>query len=398
MSSVNFEKIKQNGKPMSSYIRHNDTQERLIHNHKNEDINKELTENNIDWNGIDYDKAVQRYNNRIEELDKVEGQNKRKDRVTAFALCLTIPEKVTDKEAFFNDVMEIFIRDFDERNIIQANLHVDEKHDYIDDGKVKTSLEHIHCLVIPEINGKLCGKKFSSKNAMSGLNKEIDKMCKEKYKCDFLTHETPQHKTVEELKAKGEAEKKALQQLADTDIVETKRKGLTDVILPKKEYEKLTLQAAKYEQIDKKNNEIKANINTVKEAHKELQSDINASKTILNKADKAKEIAQMLPAMERKKESLEDDIEIAVNELTALQKQKEEYGDSLKNQAKFAKIELENSNLKSELSTIRTGIQRIIETLDKSNMPMSNKIKKALEKLINKDSNNHIQKKDEREI
>lgn len=106
----------------------------------------------------------------------------------------------------------------------------------------------------------------------------------------------------------------------------------------------------------------------------------------------------MLPDMERKKESLEDDIEIAVNELTALQKQKEEYGDSLKNQAKFAKIELENSNLKSELSTIRTGIQRIIETLDKSNMPMSNKIKKALEKLINKDSNNHIQKKDEREI
>lgn len=71
MSSVNFEKIKQNGKPVSSYIRHNDTQERLRHHHKNEDINKELTENNIDWRGINYDKAIKRYNNRINELDNI---------------------------------------------------------------------------------------------------------------------------------------------------------------------------------------------------------------------------------------------------------------------------------------------------------------------------------------
>ena len=397
MSSVNFEKIKQNGKPVSSYIRHNDTQERLKHNHKNEDINKELTENNIDWRGINYDEAINRYNNRINELDKVEGQNKRKDRVTAFSLCLTIPEKVKDKEAFFKDVMDIFIRNYGEQNIIQANLHVDEKHDYIDNGEIKTSLDHIHCLVIPEINGKLCGKKFSSKSAMSGLNKEIDKMCKEKHKCDFMTHETPQHMTVEELKAKGEAEKKALQQLADKDIVETKRKGFSDVVLTKKEYEKLTLQAAKYEQINEKNNEIKANINTVKEAHKELQKDIKASKEIIKEADKVRKIATVLPTMERKKESLENDIEIATDELTALQKQKEEYGDSLKNQAKYAKIELENNNLKHELNTIRASIQRIIEGLEKSNDPISNKVKKLLKSLINKNNNIKTLNKEEME-
>ena len=55
----------------------------------------------------------------------------------------------------------------------------------------------------------------------------------------------------------------------------------SDGIIPKKEYEKLTLKAEKYKQIEEKNKEIKANINTVKEAHKALQSDINASKTIL---------------------------------------------------------------------------------------------------------------------
>ena len=48
MSSVNFEKIKQNGKPVSSYLRHNDTEERLKHEHQNTDINKELTHNNLD--------------------------------------------------------------------------------------------------------------------------------------------------------------------------------------------------------------------------------------------------------------------------------------------------------------------------------------------------------------
>ncbi len=397
MSSINFEKIKQNGKPVSSYIRHNDTQERLKHNHKNKDINKELTENNIDWRGINYVKAMERYNNRISELDKIEGQNKRKDRVTAFSLCLTIPEKVIDKESFFNDVMDIFIKHYGENNIVQANLHVDEKHEYIDNGEIKNSLEHIHCLVIPEINEKLCGKKFSSKSAMSGINKEIDKMCKDKHKCNFLTNETPQHLTVEELKANGDAEKKALALLSDTDIVETKRKGFTDVILPKKEYEKLTIQAEKYKQIEEKNKEIKENINTVKEAHRALQNDIKTSKAILKEADKAKKIAQMLPAMERKKEMLEEDIEIANDEITDLQKQKEQYGDSLKNKIKFTQMELENSNLKQELNSIKIAIQRLIETLDKNNSPISFKIKKALETLINKEYNNKTLIKEETE-
>jgi len=351
-------------------------------------INKELTQNNIDWNGINYEKALERYKNRISELDKVEGQNKRKDRVTSFALCLTVPKKVKDKESFFNDVMDIFIRDFGEENIIQANLHVDEKHDYIDNGEIKTSLEHIHCLVIPEINGKLCGKKFSSKAAMSGLNKEIDKMCKEKHKCEFMTNETPQHMSVEELKAKGEAEKKALQQLADKDIVETKRKGFSDVILPKKEYEKLTLQAAQYKQIDKKNNEIKANINTVKEAHKALQNDINAAKVILQEADKVKEIAQKLPSMEKQKDILEAEIEMATEEINSLQNLKEGYGNSFKNQRKYEMLETENNILIQELNSIKTGIQRLIESLDNSHNPISNKIKESLKKIINKENNN----------
>lgn len=384
MSSVNFEKIKQNGKPVSAYIRHNDSSERLKHEHSNKDINKDLTSGNVDWKGIDYNAAQERYKARIAELDKVEGQNKRKDRVVAFALCVPIPKDVSDKKAFFNDVMELFSKDFGERNIIQGNLHVDEVHDYIENGEVKTSLEHIHCLVIPEINGKLCGKKFSSRAAMSGLSKEIDNLCKTRYHCNFLTGETPQHKTVEELKAEGEAEKKALLQLADTDIVETKRKGFTDVVLSKKEYEKLTVQAERYKQIEEKNEEIKDNANKVKEAHKALQADLKVSKSIIEQADNVKKIAKMLPSMEQKKRFLDDEIDIATDELNALNKAKEQYGDSLRNQAKYVKIEAENNALKQALNSIRQAIQREIQALEKINHPIAAKVKKSLERLINK--------------
>lgn len=377
MSSVNFEKIKQNGKPVSAYIRHNDSSERLKHEHSNKDINKDLTSGNVDWKGIDYNAAQERYKARIAELDKVEGQNKRKDRVVAFALCVPIPKDVSDKKAFFIDVMELFSKDFGERNIIQGNLHVDEVHNYIENGEVKTSLEHIHCLVIPEINGKLCGKKFSSRAAMSGLSKEIDNLCKTRYHCNFLTGETPQHKTVEELKAEGEAEKKALLQLADTDIVETKRKGFTDVVLSKKEYEKLTVQAERYKQIEEKNEKIKDNANKVKEAHKALQADLKVSKSIIEQADNVKKIAKMLPSMEQKKRFLDDEIDIATDELNALNKAKEQYGDSLRNQAKYAKIEAENNALKQALNSIRQVIQREIQALEKINHPIAAKVKRA---------------------
>ena len=144
-------------------------------------------------------------------------------------------------------------------------------------------------------------------------------------------------------------------QLADTDIVETKRKGFTDVVLSKKEYEKLTVQA-----------------------------DLKFSKSIIEQADNVKKIAQMLPSMEQKKRFLDDEIDIATDELNALNKAKEQYGDSLRNQAKYAKIEAENNALKQALNSIRQAIQREIQALEKINHPIAAKVKKSLERLINK--------------
>lgn len=389
MSSVNFEKIKQNGKPVSSYLRHNDTEERLKHEHQNKDINKELTPNNLDWNGIDYQKAKSRFNSRISELDETPGQNKRKDRVVAFALCLTVPKDVKDKVGFFNDVMKLFEKNFGKENIVQANLHCDEVHEYLENGTVKTSLEHIHCVVIPEINGILNGKKFSSKSAMSGINKTIDQMCREKYGCQFMTRETPKHKTVEELKAEGEAEKKALVMLADKEPVTPKRKGLNDVVMSKKDFEKLSLKASEYEHIDSKSREIA-------ESSKELSDKLNALKKetdehteVISKARKVQKIADSLPLIQRKERELKEEIEYAKEELSSLIEQKERYGDSLDNQIKFAKMELENQNLKAEnkrfknlLSNIRQSINQEIKAFERYNSnPFVERIMKSLKKI-----------------
>ena len=70
----------------------------------------------------------------------------------------------------------MFQKEFGEKNIINAYLHVDEIHDYIDTAtmQVRTSLAHIHCFVIPEVEGKLKGKKFSSVGRMNEVDLLVD--------------------------------------------------------------------------------------------------------------------------------------------------------------------------------------------------------------------------------
>ncbi len=84
---------------------------------------------------------------------------------------------------------------------MSARPHFDEIHNYVDHGELKESRGHLHFYVIPEINGKLNGKQFSSKKRMIELNKKIDELARTKYHKKFLTHEKPRKRTVEELKA-----------------------------------------------------------------------------------------------------------------------------------------------------------------------------------------------------
>ena len=113
-----------------------------------------------------------------------------------------IPHGIPEKE-FFYFMCEAFKKVYGEDNIVNMYLHTDEKHIYIDTKtkKEKLSLNHIHAFVIPEIDGKLQGKLFSSKNRMQSVNKAIDNYCKKTYGIPFLTGEKTRSRTkVEELK------------------------------------------------------------------------------------------------------------------------------------------------------------------------------------------------------
>lgn len=187
MASVNFEKLKSAGE-VKAMLRHCDMDERKQHNHSNQDIDKNLTGKNAQV--CDYETACELYDTRIAELDKKPGANVRKDRVTCFGLCIPVPEDMdeTDYREWTVDTLELINAQYGAENLIGAYLHLDEIHDYKDaeTGKDRTSRAHIHAYVVPEVNGKLNGKAFSSKKNMLKLNRAIHEMTQTKYGLDFM--------------------------------------------------------------------------------------------------------------------------------------------------------------------------------------------------------------------
>lgn len=180
-------------------IRHSENTQRLQHNHSNPDINKELTKYNVDAAKLGYWGTIHAYDQRIEEIDQ-HNPNKRKDRVTCFELSIPFPQLAADKWKQCEKVMLDWLRQTFGVNLINSFIHYDEVHLYQDHGEVKQSRPHIHAFVVPEIDGKLNGKKFSARGRMMQLNQELDKELSEKMGVQFLTHEAPRKKSVEDLK------------------------------------------------------------------------------------------------------------------------------------------------------------------------------------------------------
>lgn len=204
MASVNFLKLK-GGSDVSRILRHCDQRERLQRDHKNIHIDKSLTDQNGQMKSRGgYKKTFSYYTNRINELDATTNTNKRKDRVTAFALEVPAPEGMPIQD-FANIVGHRIAQMYGMNNIVNLYVHQDEQHQYFDHGEIKTSRNHVHGIVIPEINGKLDGKHFSSRARMKQLNRLIDADCREKGYI-FLTGVKPRHRSVEELKRASDQE------------------------------------------------------------------------------------------------------------------------------------------------------------------------------------------------
>jgi len=223
MASVDFRKCKAGSGDAGALLRHCDTRERLKHGHSNEHIDKALTPLNRQG-ARSYEQTMAALRDRLAELDARPGANVRKDRVECFILEAPIPAGVRNVEAFADMVVQEISKFSGPQNVLNWYLHRDERHDYVDHGEIKTSLDHVHVAVVPEVDGRLNGKTFSSRERMIDLNKRIDERAREMGGPAFLAGTHPRKRSVEELKiasykeaAVAEKEARAAQRQAERE-------------------------------------------------------------------------------------------------------------------------------------------------------------------------------------
>lgn len=248
MASVNFEKFK-SAQHLKAMFKHCDQQERQqTENHSNQQINKALSCHNLQYKNTTYDSTCKRFDDRIAFLDTLEGQNKRKDRVLCFGLEIPCPADLpADQEAkWMMQVNQILLSRFGRDNVMNLYFHRDEKHVYRDSetGEKRESRNHIHAYVVPEIDGKLNGKAFSSKKSMVDLNNQIQIMTQQQFGVDFMDGSKKRsNKSVESLKnASKQRETEELQKQAK-EALKTASSVLTEC---KKLHENLKFQSKSY--------------------------------------------------------------------------------------------------------------------------------------------------------
>lgn len=288
MASVNWQKLKTAGN-VKAIMRHCDTQERQKHNHANADIDKEKTKDNINLLGLTYAESCATYDAWIAALDSKEGANKRKDRVTAFSLEFTCPDGLpVDMEEEWARQALAEIQGVLGNTLVTAYLHKDEKHEYFDKEKgcKVMSRDHVHAIYIPEIDGRLNGKKFSSKAHMQAVNTAIHKMTQREYCLDYMDGTKRKgRKTVETLK--GEAEQAELAYMQ-----QQYRQGL--MTLKNREHELDAREIA----LDEKMNQLQAKITEKQKVLDNLTDEITEKQSVLS--DLLVQIATMIKDLQRR--------------------------------------------------------------------------------------------------
>ena len=190
-------------------LRHNDKDERLTHEHENADIDLAKTKDNFSYRGLSYRQKCRAYDERLASVEQGRMSSGKNARVTMQSLVVYAPKDISpDKiKPWFMDVGRIIEARYGE-NFIDMDVHADEVHDYIDPstGEVVSSRVHGHAALIPVVDGKLNGKKFSDKKNIVSLNNAIHEMSIDKYGVLFMdgtmknSPKKRRTKTVEELK------------------------------------------------------------------------------------------------------------------------------------------------------------------------------------------------------
>lgn len=212
MASANWTGAKAKGATEAKAImRHCDQLEREKHEHANKDIDKSKTSRNWSIRGLSYADACKEYDDRIAALDAVPGANKRKDRVTYIGIDVPAPAGLPKDQLqpWFSRVWTIF-QEQTENAAIDGWVHVDEVHDYVHNGQVVTSREHMHIGAIPAVGDRLCCKEFSSRRNINRLNRSIQEMSLNEFQIPWMDGSQKKNtETVESLKAKSLTELQA---------------------------------------------------------------------------------------------------------------------------------------------------------------------------------------------
>lgn len=218
MASVNWLKIKTSRK-VSGVLRHCDTEKRLTDKHSNTDIDKNITSQNRDLIGGGYELAYLNYKEHLDYLDSQPDSNKRKDRVVCFCLETAVPAGLPEdqEDRWCDRTLEEVEKVLGKDNVFGAWEHKDEKHTYRDhDDTLKMSRTHLHILCVPDVDGRLNGRKFSSLKNINKVNQAIHDMSEREFGVKFMDGTKKKgKKSVEELKLES-MKKQVEKNLAET--------------------------------------------------------------------------------------------------------------------------------------------------------------------------------------
>lgn len=212
MAAVQFSGGKLHGAAEAkAMMRHADADERLKHEHSNKDIDKSKTELNTSLYDLSYREMCDLYDQRVQQYQNNATRKLRSNAVTLVDAIVSVPADLDEmlQDLWISDVVDVINKHYKADVVLDAKIHRDEIHDYIDPSthKTVTSRVHAHIFIFPELDEKLNCRSFTSRQNMTSLNREIDKMTRNLYNCKFLTGEQTVDRdflTVEQLKRKSD--------------------------------------------------------------------------------------------------------------------------------------------------------------------------------------------------
>lgn len=213
MASNKFEGGKCHGAgDVKAALRHNDISpaRRAVAAKENEHIDVTRSHLNVNLAGGSYAERCARYDARIAELDALPGANIRKDRVTGQLIETPVPAGLPREQynAFLRRVLDIQKAQYGAENLISADIHWDEEHEYIDaeTGEPRMSRVHLHAVWVPVKDGRLHGQAMYNRAGMRQLNAACQKMAAAEFGVDFMDGSGRQSKkSVRQLKAESAA-------------------------------------------------------------------------------------------------------------------------------------------------------------------------------------------------